>query len=68
MRSIVVTGGSRGLGFAIARRLVAEGFRVIAVARRTSEQFTATVCEAERDALHFCPFDLSDIAGIPGLM
>jgi 3-oxoacyl-[acyl-carrier protein] reductase len=68
MRSIVVTGGSRGLGFAIARTLVAEGFRVIAVARRTSEQFTAAVCEAERDVLHFCAFDLSDIAGIPTLV
>jgi 3-oxoacyl-[acyl-carrier protein] reductase len=68
MRSIVVTGGSRGLGFAIARTLVAEGFRVIAVARRTSEQFAAAVCETERDVLHFCAFDLSDIAGIPALV
>jgi 3-oxoacyl-[acyl-carrier protein] reductase len=68
MRSIVVTGGTRGLGFAIARALVAEGFRVIAIARRTNEQFTAAVCEAGRDALHFRAFDLSDIPGIPALV
>ncbi len=38
MRNVIVTGGSRGLGLGIARRLVCEGYRVIAVARRETSQ------------------------------
>ena len=32
MRNVVVTGGSRGLGLGIARKLAGEGYHVIAVA------------------------------------
>jgi len=33
MRNVIVTGGSRGLGLGLARRLAAAGYRVIALAR-----------------------------------
>ena len=33
-RSVLVTGGSRGLGLAICQKLVGSGYQVIAVARR----------------------------------
>ena len=36
MRNVLVTGGSRGLGLAIAQKLAAAGYRVIAVARQES--------------------------------
>jgi 3-oxoacyl-[acyl-carrier protein] reductase len=68
MRSVLVTGGSRGLGLAIAQKLVASGYRVIAVARRKSNEVTAAMAQAERDRcgeLRFLPFDLGDIASIP---
>jgi len=67
MRSIVVTGGSRGLGLGIARTLVRAGYRVIAIARKESKQLAAAMAEAE-GSLHFLPFDLGDTHGISGLV
>lgn len=69
MRSVIVTGGSRGLGLAIARRLAADGFRVIALARSESEHLRDEMARAPaQGALVFRPFDLSDIDAIPGLV
>ena len=62
MRNVLVTGGNRGLGLGIARRLATEGYRVIAVARRETDQLTSAMQEAENHApgaLHFVPFDLA---------
>jgi 3-oxoacyl-[acyl-carrier protein] reductase len=67
MRSVIVTGGSRGLGLGIARKLTGEGYRVIAVARKETDQLTAAMQAAERSnpgSFHFLPFDLSEIEGI----
>jgi NAD(P)-dependent dehydrogenase (short-subunit alcohol dehydrogenase family) len=49
MRNMIVTGGSRGLGLAIARTLVGAGYCAIAIARKNSEQLTAAIAEATRD-------------------
>lgn len=64
MRNVIVTGGSRGLGLAISRRLVAEGFRVVAVARRESDELNAEI-EQSGGALSFAALDLSDLEAIP---
>src|SRR2546421_12309970 len=71
MRNVVVTGGSRGLGLAIVRRLTTEGYRAFAVARTMSDQLASAIEQAEQSrpgSLHFIPFDLSDIQDIPGLV
>lgn len=71
MRSVIVTGGSRGLGLGTARRLAGEGYRVIAVARKETSQLTTAMREAERDhpgSFQFVPFDLAQIEDIPRLV
>ena len=71
MHNVVVTGGSRGIGLAIARRLAAVGYNVIAVARRESDELRGATAEAVkqgRGVLHFRAFDLSDIDAIPAFV
>jgi 3-oxoacyl-[acyl-carrier protein] reductase len=58
MRSVIVTGGSRGLGLAIALALTAEGYQVIAVARSQTADLLAGI-EAAAGRLHFRACDLS---------
>jgi 3-oxoacyl-[acyl-carrier protein] reductase len=71
MHSVIVTGGSRGLGLGIARRLTGEGYRVIALARKETNQLTSAMREADRDhpgSFHFVPFDLAQIEDISTLV
>lgn len=71
MRTIVVTGGSRGLGLGIAQELTRAGYRVVAVARKSSKTLSSAidkVANANRGELHFIPFDLSEIEAIPALV
>ena len=71
MRNIVVTGGSRGLGLEIVRRLTEGGYRAIVVARQMNEQLASTTQQAEKahpESLHFIPFDLGNIKDIPELV
>jgi len=67
MRKVVVTGGSRGIGLAIAQRLAAAGYGVIAVARREGEELSAAIAAAAAGpgAIHFKAFDLGEIDAIP---
>ena len=65
MRSVLVTGASRGLGLGITQKLAAAGYRVIAVARKKSKDVAAA--EAERTgqgSIHFVSFDLGKIEEI----
>src|SRR5436309_13168681 len=70
MRNVIVTGGSRGLGLAIVRKIVCEGYHAIAVARQMNDSLARTIEEVERSnpgALHFVPFDLGEVQQIPDL-
>jgi 3-oxoacyl-[acyl-carrier protein] reductase len=70
MRNVIVTGGSRGLGLGIARKLIASGFRAVVIARKEGEEFTAAKVELEAaypGSLHFVAFDLAQIEEISGL-
>ncbi len=70
-RRVLVTGGSRGLGLAIARRLAAAGYHTITLARRESDEVAAAIAHADKagqGALSFVPFDLGKIDDIPDLV
>ncbi len=71
MRNVIVTGGSRGLGLGIVRRLATSGYHAIAIARKEGDEFAAAKQEAEASAsgsLDFIPFDLTEIDNIPELV
>jgi 3-oxoacyl-[acyl-carrier protein] reductase len=68
MRNVLVTGGSRGIGLVIAKRLADAGFNVIAVARRESEELRSAIGAAKQGNLHFRPCDLSAIDGLPAFV
>jgi NAD(P)-dependent dehydrogenase (short-subunit alcohol dehydrogenase family) len=58
-RRVLVTGGSLGIGRETARRLAAEGARVV-VAARGREAIDATLAELEGDGHRGLPLDVSD--------
>ena len=71
MHNVLVTGGSRGIGLSIARRLAGAGYNVVAVARRESEelrQATRAIVQQEKGGLRFRGFDLNEIDGIPAFV
>jgi len=61
IKTILVTGGTRGLGLAIVRRLAAEQYHVIASGRSITSDLQALVSERN---VHFEPFDLGDHSAI----
>lgn len=63
---VIVTGASRGLGLAICRQLLQQGYKVLALARTQSAEFSALVeqCGAE---LTFVSVDLSELDDIQPL-
>jgi 3-oxoacyl-[acyl-carrier protein] reductase len=64
MRNVIVTGGSRGIGLAIAKKLAGAGYCAIAVARKKTDQLDAAIAETTQggdSAIRFAPFDLGDV-------
>lgn len=71
MLNVIVTGGSRGLGLAIARKLFAGGYSVIAIARQESELLKKVIRDPEQSGsgrLNFRAFDLAETDKIRDLV
>ena len=71
MHNVLVTGGSRGIGLGISRRLAKAGYHVIAVARHETDELRDAIRDVVASgigALKFRSFDLSEIDGIPGFL
>jgi 3-oxoacyl-[acyl-carrier protein] reductase len=64
VKTILVTGATRGLGLAITRRLLGDGYRLIASGRTESEELRALRHDYGA-ALLFAPLDLDDTPAIP---
>jgi 3-oxoacyl-[acyl-carrier protein] reductase len=67
VRNVLVTGGSRGLGLAIATRLASCGYRVIALARSETEELRAAMGR-HGEALVFHACDLTATAGLGAMV
>ena len=71
MQNVIVSGGSRGLGLAMARALAAAGYRVIALARKSTDEVVAAGRAATENgcgAVEFRSCDLSDLGQIAPLV
>lgn len=69
MRNVLITGGSRGIGLAVARHVAADGYRAIALARSRSDALDAAIAEASGGPGEICftAFDLTNVDAIPKL-
>ena len=63
MKIIVVTGATRGLGFAISRQCIDDGYKVVAVGRSISDGLENLIQQHPAQVV-FEPFDFSDTLGI----
>lgn len=71
MRNIIVTGGSRGIGLGIVRRLATTGYSVMALARKESPELREAVDQAASrgaGSIRFTPYDLADTDGMAELV
>lgn len=67
-RNVLVSGGTRGVGLAVARKLAADGYRVFALGRKESDDLTRAIAEFDAGVMNFLPHDLSNVDGIPELV
>ncbi|HVV99174.1 MAG TPA: SDR family NAD(P)-dependent oxidoreductase [Planctomycetaceae bacterium] len=71
MRNVIVTGGSRGIGLGIARRLAKAGYSVTAIARRETPELHDAIAEATNSgtgAIGFTAYDLANTDRMPDLV
>jgi NAD(P)-dependent dehydrogenase (short-subunit alcohol dehydrogenase family) len=66
MKLAVITGGSSGIGYAVARRLVQAEVRVLLIGRDVEKLRKA--CSSFGDLSGCMRYDLSDLEGMPGLV
>jgi 3-oxoacyl-[acyl-carrier protein] reductase len=60
-RTVLITGGSRGIGLAIAKKCLSEGATVVITGRNT-ETLQAVSERLNHDRLHTLPWDIADIS------
>jgi len=68
MKNILLTGPSRGVGLAISKRLLDEGFSIIGVSRNLSSEYKDLIKNSKKGKAHFLEFDLNKVDEIPRLV
>jgi 3-oxoacyl-[acyl-carrier protein] reductase len=71
MPNVIVTGGSRGIGLGIVRRLAKAGYNVMALARTQSPELRVAIDEAASSgagSIGFTAYDLAEIDGMGELV
>ena len=68
MKTVLLTGACRGLGLAVSRQLVEGGYRVVGISRSLTPEYQALINDKAAGSVHFFPFDLADLEGIPRLV
>jgi 3-oxoacyl-[acyl-carrier protein] reductase len=63
MKTVLVTGATRGLGLAIAGRLCRDGYRVVASGRKETQALDE-IRRSHPESVHFHPFDMAETDGI----
>lgn len=68
MKNVLVTGAARGLGLAISRRLVADGYHVIGVGRTMTDDYQRLIDTDGFGRASFIIYDLENLELIPHLV
>lgn len=68
MKNVLITGAARGLGLAIANRLVGDGYKVIGIGRTLTEEYQSLIDQSSDGQASFQPYDLNELDGIPSLV
>ncbi len=66
-RVVVVSGGSKGLGFSICKALLAEGYRVATFSRKSTPALEAAIAASDGH-LYWEPVDISDEAQLAAFL
>lgn len=67
MRTVLITGATRGLGLAIARACAGRGYRALCTGRQETTELSALMADHPGRVM-FRPLDLSDLAAIPAFI
>jgi 3-oxoacyl-[acyl-carrier protein] reductase len=67
MKTVVITGVSRGLGLATGLRLVADGFKVVGLSLSLSAEYQALM-ESAPEQVVFLSCDVTDLSRVPNLV
>jgi 3-oxoacyl-[acyl-carrier protein] reductase len=68
MDNVLISGGTRGVGLAVACKLASDGYRVFALGRKESDELSKAIASFGSGVLNFVPFDLAHVDGIPELV
>jgi len=63
-RTVIVTGGTRGLGLAVTARLAADGYDVVATGRKLSPQLEEIIAGYPDGRVRFAAVDFENTSGI----